>query len=199
MVKQLNTTNFFENNDQFQVYEGVVKGFAAFSKDLKHRYYIKKVWNEEKPVASALMYNPSLANAVMVDDTVGYLMRVVDSHDYGGLEVVNLLTVVNKDPKSKDIDLVFDRTNFRIIERVIEQANIVVLGWGTLIPKKFRALVLPVELRELIIRHAQKMRCLGLSKNGEPLHPDGLKRKGIDPTTVQLITFDVRLLYEHKD
>lgn len=61
---------------------------VVFSKDKKHRYLLKKPWNESKTYACVIILNPHFSDCLRTDTTMNkvmnYLLEIKDK-DYGDI------------------------------------------------------------------------------------------------------------------
>lgn len=146
---------------------GTLETKVVYSNDRLKRYSLIKTWDQEGTRAAALLYNPSEANTVMNDKTVNILVNVAYRHGHGSLEVVNLLPKINQDPTLLSIeDRKWDDENFEFVKLAFNNAERVILGWGT-----DGAKITVRGLYQLMVKNKKKLYCLGYTKKGVPAHP----------------------------
>ena len=148
---------------------------AIFSPDRLLRYWLWRVWDENKRPMVFIGLNPSTADEVVNDPTVERMERRARSYGYGGLIVVNIFAFRATEPEDlKDsaeagIDVIGRDNDMAIVSAMIK-AGIIVCGWGTHGGYMDRGRIIKNLLsdsREIngIVTH------LGLTKNGHPKHP----------------------------
>lgn len=70
---------------------------AIFSECGKYRYLLSRDWAEGK-IAMCIGLNPSNANEVKDDPTIGILIRTLKELGFGGLRMVNLYAYISSKP-----------------------------------------------------------------------------------------------------
>lgn len=125
-------------------------GYAVF--DSKNnptkRYFLEKRWKDEGEVLAVVMTNPSSANALGSDKTVEFLMEYARFKGFAALHVINIIpvingnsTIVSKIEKEKLEIHVLDKKSIHYIKTTIENADKIILGWGSLGHKYFKYLI----------------------------------------------------------
>lgn len=123
-----------------------------------------------------VMLNPSTADAREDDPTIRRCMGFAKSWGFSRLEVVNLHPLRATDPadlnrRRDEWQMPSDITNERIIEEVLERAELVVAAWGA--PRWDWVETLAERVVEMSCDGDGKCRLhvLGLTKHGYPRHP----------------------------
>ncbi len=116
-----------------------VKVFADFSKDEKFRYSLEIIL-ESAPVMAktvcVVMQNPSCAGAKVSDKSVHFMEKVVfqkglpEFRDVRRLIIVNQFAYIETNNFEGRVDQVGEKNN-RSIESAFNEADIVILGWGS--------------------------------------------------------------------
>lgn len=141
--------------------ESNIQRDALISNDKKHRYSLKRIWDNEKPKVLFIMLNPSLANNHKDDPTIRRLINFTKQLGYGGFYVGNLFSHITPYPKDlADKDLSFSKKNLKEIRKMIALTKAVVYGWGN-----------SFEEPDWLKKNVSKPKCFGKNKNQTPKHP----------------------------
>jgi len=141
--------------------ESNIQRDALISNDKKHRYSLKRIWDNEKPKVLFIMLNPSLANNHKDDPTIRRLINFTKQLGYGGFYVGNLFSHITPYPKDlADKDLSFSKKNLKEIRKMIALTKEVVYGWGN-----------SLEEPDWLKKNVLKPKCFGKNKNKTPKHP----------------------------
>lgn len=140
-----------------------MKKDAEFSECGKYRYWLSRIWDEEKPKAMCIGLNPSTANDVDDDPTIRNLTELLTKEGYGGLYMVNLFAIISSDPEKlrecpdplKDNDL--------YLKAVSGQCKHVIFAWGSFKQAEYRS--------KVIEKMFPSGLCLGKTAKGKPIHP----------------------------
>lgn len=125
-------------NNRFSAIHGSYIGTAVFhpnyiknnkSPEINRRYFIRRTWNANLPIMTTFMMNPSLADEVVGDGTIDFMMAYAKYNGYGTLLVVNTSPII-KGSDTGENDFTEDVENWFYIKYAINSADIVVLGWG---------------------------------------------------------------------
>jgi hypothetical protein len=140
--------------------------YAVFSPCGKHRLGLYRAWDWELPSAMVIGLNPSTANDLDDDPTIGFIRRVLDNNGYGSFYMLNLFTMITPHPKK----LILDKDLAKVVSSWRETAALckdVIFAWG-----KF-----PTYGRHLLAieEFGDKALCFGRNKNGSPRHGMYLK------------------------
>lgn len=168
---------------------------ALFSDDLRHRYVLWRIWNPRKRIALCIGLNPSTANKSTNDHT--RLMQTLVKRNYGGMQVVNLFTLISPSPESllNPSSIGDEKTDMGIIFAYSLGCDDVIFCWGTFDEAKERA--------KKVIEWFSNALCFGVNKDGSPWHPMALMYAGLKPDKARLFlfkghTFDQNY-YDRKD
>jgi hypothetical protein len=131
-----------------------------------YRYSLWRMWNEQLPRILWIMLNPSTADASQNDPTLCRIMDFSIRWGYGSLEVVNLYAWRSPDPKTllSAVDPIGPLNDQYIVEAAGRAASIVV-GWGAHKTVGHRS----QEVLALLAH--RELRCLTVTKSGQPGHP----------------------------
>lgn len=163
------------NRTKKMKYGGVKKGSikkptyirkdAILSADNVYRYRLERIWDEDKPKVLFIMLNPSTADALEDDATIGKIVKFADRWGYGGVYVANLYAFRSRYPKDlKTTSDPIGPENREHIQSLLGSVDRVFYAWGN--DEKE-----PPWLRELV----KDPFCIALSTKGIPRHPLYLK------------------------
>ena len=161
---------------------------AIFSKDLKCRYVLKRIWDPSLPAVLWCMLNPSTADEQELDPTLTRCFGFSQKWGAGAMTIVNIIPY----RATKPIDLWelspedlarWQKTNQRAIAEACKDKThkIRVAGWGCHPISKRQDLtsLLPVGV---------SWECLGTTADGSPRHPlyltTGSVREPFDHTKI---------------
>ena len=134
---------------------------AILSADNVYRYRLERIWNEGKPKVLFIMLNPSTADALEDDATIGKIVKFADRWGYGGVYVANLYAFRSRYPKDlKTTSDPIGPENREHIQSLLGSVDRVFYAWGN--DEKE-----PLWLRELV----NEPFCIALSTKGIPRHP----------------------------
>jgi hypothetical protein len=146
-----------------------VKSNAHFSPCKRYRYWLRRVWDDQKPILVWLMCNPSVASETVEDPTVAKCQKYARAWGYGGIIVVNIFALRSTDPKalyesdspiSDPVDP--ERNDLTILE--VCTGRRVIAAWGVHGKHLGRG-------RKVLELLAGKLECLKVTKDGHPGHP----------------------------
>ena len=108
---------------------------AIFSEDKKHRYLLKKTWNESKPYACVIMFNPHFSDCLRTDTTTNKVMNYllgIEDKDYGGIYFMNLYSIMtsDKDAVKNDFKTKIPKECDEYLRKAIEGSQDIFLAWG---------------------------------------------------------------------
>lgn len=138
---------------------------AEFSADKKHRTFLWRRWDEKKPAILFIGLNPSTADDVDDDPTIGRCIHFAYTWGYGALHMMNLFTLVTSEPE----DLLTTTTPNCVAGYDAHLWNVgrfsarIIFCWGAF--KEAR------ERSKQVIKMFPKAHCLRLTKHGHPWHP----------------------------
>jgi len=147
---------------------GNVVRTATLSRCGTYRYRLGRLWN---PLSARLMFvmlNPSKADAYEDDPTIRRCIGFARSHQFGGIEVVNLYAYRTPHPRDlKAAGYPVGPKNDDYIADALGDCAAVCVAWGS----NARGLARPAEVLRLLRRHGVAPKALGLDANGIPRHP----------------------------
>lgn len=154
--------------------EDLAGGFAAAvfdSKAREYRYLLTRIWDPTTPPVVFLMLNPSTADALEDDATIG---RLAGSKGFarrlgaGGLVVVNLFALCSTDPRAlRHHPDPVGPLNDVFIRQATAGASVVVAAWGAAGVEHGRG----ARVAETLRRRGIALHCLGQTSTGQPRHP----------------------------
>jgi len=140
----------------------MIKG-AIISDCGKYRFQLWRIWDETKPCVLWIMHNPSTADAVEDDRTIGRCIEFSKSWGYGGIYVGNLSpyrATKPKEMKGLSKELLIPEQNEWSIMDMYEKCTLFIVAYGNPVNKW----MIPVPL-------AKHWQALKLTKAGNPGHP----------------------------
>lgn len=142
---------------------------ATFSDCERYRYKLWRTWSDG-PWLNFVMLNPSTADERTNDPTVERCQVRATKLGYGSLIVTNLFAWRSTNPKAlKPLgQSAIGTENDAVIRKVAEMASMVICGWGNGGKLFGRSTQVVAMLR----KHCpDKLHCLKLSGEGQPVHP----------------------------
>ena len=140
---------------------------ADFSRCGQYRYRLSRLWGDG-PAVLWLMLNPSTADATQNDPTVERCERRARAAGYGQLLVANIFALRSTDPKALyQHDSPVGAENDWYIERMAEQAQLVICGWGNHGRYRRRG----VNVMRTLQATGYKPHALRMTKARQPNHP----------------------------
>ena len=104
---------------------------AIFSKDEKHRYLLKKTWDEKKPACTVITMYPHLDGVLSLDlTTVLILNQLANSERYGAVYLVNLFSNIKSPENLKHINEPYDEHTDIHLMKAISESETVILAYG---------------------------------------------------------------------
>lgn len=141
---------------------------ATFNARRTHRYQLTRTWDRDSAPVVFLMLNPSAADAIVPDPTITRCLGFARREHAGGLVVVNLFGLRSTDPSVLDgHPNPVGRSNDRLIVEAVQDAAVVIAGWG--VPGRLHGR--DREVAALLAERGIELKCLGLNKDGSPKHP----------------------------
>ncbi len=145
---------------------------AVFSDDRRYRYQLDRDLGSGQGTYVWIGKNPSKADETQNDNSVTRVMKRAKEAGFRKFVVVNLYSYVSTDPRGlldswADAEGPVGPDNLRHIAEVLEDADFVLIAWGSdYVGPKHAARVLDM------IREAGKVpHCLGHTNDGSPVHP----------------------------
>lgn len=135
---------------------------AFFSSDRRHRIWLARIWDDEKPKIMFIGLNPSTANETSNDQTIRRVQSMAKAWGYGGVYMMNLFTFISTDPKKLNVwEGNVENANDWLIDTA-EKCDKVVFAWGN-----FNVMGRDEEVKKLF----PTAYALCINKNGSPKHP----------------------------
>lgn len=144
-------------------------GTATFDASGLYRYTLTRIWDPDLPVCVWVMLNPSTADANRLDPTVTRCVAFARLWGYGGIIVVNLFALRSTDPRGllTGVDPIGPANDYHIAMATKDRAPAsIIAAWGSHGGLHGRDTV----VRQLL-RRVGRVRCLGHTQGGQPLHP----------------------------
>ena len=141
---------------------------AFFSKCGKHRYWLFRQWDAEKPKIQFIGLNPSTANAESDDATIRNIVRISNALGYGGLYMTNCFSIISSDPdilKSVPLDGDEQVENKHSLLSVARDCTATVFAWGGF------AAVKETGMDSMLAGIFPNAQALGFNADGSPFHP----------------------------
>lgn len=137
---------------------------AIISTDGQYRYALRRAWDRNRPSVLFIGLNPSRADDRVDDRTINRCIRFADAWGYGQLVMGNLFAFRTPYPRSlwRARDPI-GPLNDRWLRRLIAEADITVVAWGTKGNRWGRDRV--------VLNWIASPKCLAISKHGHPKHP----------------------------
>lgn len=151
-------------------------GTAAFSSCGHYRWWLERCWAPQRPRLLFIGLNPSRADRQRDDPTLRRLQAFARDWGYGGLEVLNLFSLVGSAPQllRRVADPVGADTDAWIRARLEARPGAPLwLGWGNQGSWAGRDLTVLALLEECLAGEHQRRPCfsLGTTAGGRPRHP----------------------------
>jgi hypothetical protein len=156
-----------------------VFAYASLSPCETYRYRLDRVWDDTLPIAGWVMLNPSTATAEEDDWTIRRIQEFSRRWGMGGALVCNVFALRSTDPKAllAHPDPVGPLNDVYLDDLALDPTvQVVIAAWGVHATLHGR----DQAVRELFAFHGRKLDCLGVTKEGHPRHPRGI-RDGTEP------------------
>jgi hypothetical protein len=153
-----------------------MKKQATFSEDRTRRFELIRDWGDELFISAYatvnfIMLNPSVADSEKDDPTIRKCMGFAKRWGFSRIVVTNLIPIVSTDPWGLPPWSGIDMKNRAILQKWLGAADLIVAAWGS----QPRALARTIAIAEHIYLLGQTapvdLYCIGVTKNGDPLHP----------------------------
>lgn len=142
---------------------------ATFNGARTHRYQLTRTWDPDRAPMVFVLLNPSTADAFVPDPTITRCRKRARRENAGGLVVVNLFALRSTDPAVlADHPNPIGRSNNRLIVEAVQDAAVVIAGWGVHGQLHGRDMEVMALLDAVL---GVELMCLGRNKNGSPKHP----------------------------
>lgn len=143
---------------------------ADFSKCMKYRYALWRIWDRTKPLVMFIGLNPSTANEADNDPTIDSVLRITKSNGYGGFYMTNCFPIISSESKIVR-DWYYSLTghymamNDMKLKEVSEKCDAIVFAWGNF--KIIKETKRDKQLAEMF----PNAQALFINKSGSPKHP----------------------------
>lgn len=151
--------------------EDTVDGLAAaavFDTSRTYRYLLTRIWDPTRPLAVWLMLNPSTADALTDDRTIGRCKAFSRDLGRGGIAVVNLFALRSTDPaKLRDHPDPVGPHNGRFVRQTVRESDLVIAAWGAGGVLGNRG----PDMARALAKAGVRLKTLGITATGQPKHP----------------------------
>lgn len=133
-----------------------------------YRYLLSRTWwnYQGAPRMTYVMLNPSIADSQVDDQTIRRCMLYAHRDGYGGIDVVNLYSLISTDPKAlKTHPFPVGPKTAGYWEKPLRHNGFVVVAWGA------NKMATPDRVAELRRAARRPLFCLGMNADGSPKHP----------------------------
>jgi hypothetical protein len=137
---------------------------ALFSECRQYRYYLKRMWDPEKPEILFIGLNPSTANELEDDATIRRVIAISRKLGYGTAYMMNCFPFVSTDPR-KLVNTGGLHANDDWLQRIARDCKTVVFCWGNF------KIVRDCKRDERMIELFPDAMALHINANGSPKHP----------------------------
>ncbi|GEL05537.1 DUF1643 domain-containing protein [Rummeliibacillus stabekisii] len=141
---------------------------AVFDETKKHRLHLICEWNADLPLCLFILLNPSTADLEQCDSTLDRCIKIAMNNGFGSIGVVNLFSL--RTPSPNDLLTADVRTlpeNIDFIKQAIDDAEIIVAGWG----EKGSWFNASFPILKYLVDQQLDLFYLDLNKYGLPKHP----------------------------
>jgi len=146
---------------------------AIFGNNRKYRYHLYREWDKNLDKILFIMLNPSDGDEKLDDNTIKRCIYFAKKFGYGSLEIVNLYSLVSKDPKVlkySKIDPIGIETDNYILQSA-KKSKKIILAWGN----KHYFNNRNKNVINLLLKNGYKLYCLKKTIKGNPYHPSRLE------------------------
>ena len=144
-----------------------LKSKLLYDESQGKRYLLNIVWEPLAKKATVIMLSPSTTTGIFFDRTTNWVLENLYNLNYGAVDIVNLYAEIN----TKGYEASSDNDNFKIIEKSIEKADIIVYAVGTGHRTSKAVINREKEMLELISKYSEKCFCIA-DNEGKPFyHP----------------------------
>lgn len=135
---------------------------ALFSPCGKHRIWLSRIWDINKPMIMFIGLNPSKADHSEDDNTIKRVKKISNNSGYGGFYMMNLFTYISTDPKKLNIEQGNINLADRYLKHIASKCETIVFAWGN-----FKVFGRDKEVKQIFPLAS----ALHINKNGSPQHP----------------------------
>lgn len=137
---------------------------AEFSKCLRFRYLLWRIWDTSLPVVLVIGLNPSTANATRDDATIWKLIRLTKNWKYGGFYMANCFPHMATNPKNMKPNLRLEKNDYWI-KLAAYKCEKVLFAWGNF------PIISQTKRDQKMKTYFPKALVIAHNKNGTPKHP----------------------------
>jgi len=150
-----------------QTLESIMVRGASFSRCKQYRYRLERRWNDSSKERRVVFIglNPSTADHRIDDPTIRRCMDFTKTWGYNAVTVINLFAYRTPYPSElKKASSPIGPYNVHHMGQAIKQADLVIACWG-------RDGGWLEQDKRLAKRYQGQICCLGINKDGSPVHP----------------------------
>ena len=152
------------------VEQGLMSTEVIFNDDKTERYLLRKVWNEDKPLVSLIMTNPSSANAITIDMTVHYSICNLYKLGYGAVDILNMTSTISTKIDTKSMISISD-TNVEQILKSAEKSDKVIIAWGKIGENNKKIRLIQLKLLDKLQPFQEKLYWISSETGNSGFHP----------------------------
>jgi hypothetical protein len=137
---------------------------AEFSFCRKYRYFLWRIWDDEKPLIMFIGLNPSTANEINDDPTIRRIQKFAFDWGFGGVYMLNCFPYISTNPNDLK-DFGNTDTNDEQLKRIGLLCSEIIFAWGSF------NIVKETGRDAELIKMFPNAKCLEINKDGSPRHP----------------------------
>lgn len=146
----------------------IIRADACISECGKYRYWINRIWDEDKKIGVFVCLNPSRATSLKSDITLSNCNNLAIQWGWGGFYIVNLFAYRATDQSEiKPEEYFVGPKNNEAIKYITEVADQVVIAWGSSHKKRANEVLESLKGKQLY--------CLEQNKSEGYRHPGRIK------------------------
>jgi len=110
-----------------------IKCEAVFNDDHTHRFWWRRQWSKDKPMATVITMNPSLSDNIITDTTTTLVVNnIARLGEFGGVIIVNLYSLLTSklDFRWNADEELISPENDTYIKKAADESDVVILAWG---------------------------------------------------------------------
>lgn len=108
-----------------------MKATAITDQSEKYRYSLLREWDDSLPKITFILLNPSIADHLLIDDTLRKCLNYSIENGFGRLEIVNLFAYRAMDSNElKRASEPIGSENDTFILKAVSDAKLIIAGWG---------------------------------------------------------------------
>lgn len=129
-------------------------------------FQVTKVWDTKKKSLAVCLLKAGTTTGVGVDKTTQLILKNAEKLDFGSVTIVNVIAKVNGNLNKQELD----EENLKYILNACEKSDMFVYAAGTAVLNNRKLLQLQSKLMENLIKHKEKIYCLGNDKEPTFFH-----------------------------